>query len=378
MEVFTHTLKGEVWTRRGRSAPQGAQLALVFAPAGQLRRAATWQRLRALHPKARIVACSSGGQILDAGVHDVDLLCTGVRLARSHLELASVRRDEGADCLARGRLLGERLRPEGLRHVFVLTEGLAVNGSQLAQGLGQSLPSGVRVTGGLAGDGERFADAAVFLDGHDPDYGAVAIGFYGDALRIGHGCAGGWEAFGIDRRITRAEGNELLELDGEPALDVYRRYLGPQAHDLPASGLLFPLAIWPQDATGEPLVRTIRGIDDARGSLKFAGDMPVGCRARLMKAQPGSLVSSAGQAVATALSGMEGHAAQLALLVSCECRKIVMKQEVLQELQLARQSLGPTAAIAGFFSYGELAPLGEGTPCALHNQTLTFTTLAEA
>jgi hypothetical protein len=378
MQVFSHVLADGVWTRRGQSAPLGAQLAFVFAPEAQLRQPEAWQRLRALHPQARIVACSSGAQILGAEVLEDGLLCTGVRLERSGILVASVRTGERTDAQALGRLLAERLEADGLRHVLVLAEGLVLNGGRLAEGMIEALPPGVRVTGGLAGDGERFEATGVFLDGHEEGIQAVAIGLYGEALRIGHGCAGGWEPFGIERRITLAHDNELLELDGEPALNVYRRYLGPQAADLPASGLLFPLAIWPAEQGTEPLVRTIRGIDEARGSLKFAGDMPVGCRARLMKAQPGSLASIARQAMAQALSSMQGSAPQLALVVSCECRKIVMRQDVLQELELAREALGPQASIAGFFSYGELAPLGPEAGCALHNQTLTLTTLAEA
>jgi hypothetical protein len=377
MQVFTHTLDGAVWTRRSRAAPLGAQLALAFAPAEQLRSAETWARLRALHPQARIIGCSSGAQIQGADVLHGQLLCTGVRLAKSGIAVASVLEDEPLDWHAKGRLLGERLPAHGLRHVLAFTEGLVVNGSRLAEGLVAALPANVRVTGGLAGDGERFEQTGVFLDGHQSGYQAIAIGLYGEALHIGYGSAGGWEAFGIERRITRAHDNELFELDGEPALDLYRRYLGPQAADLPASGLLFPLAIWPPDSPAEPLVRTIRGIDEARGSLHFAGDMPSGYRARLMKAQPGSLVNSARQAMASASHMMSGHSAQLALVVSCECRKIVMQQELVQELQAAREALGAATSISGFFSYGELAPLGEAMACALHNQTVTVTTLAE-
>lgn len=377
MQVFTHVLDDGVWSRRGPSAPLGAQIALVFAPEGQLRRREPWERLRTLHPQARIVACSSGAQILGQEVLEGSLLCTGVRFARSGVLVASVREGERPDAQATGRLLGQRLVADGLRHVLVLAEGLVLNGGRLAAGMIEALPPGVRVTGGLAGDGERFAATGVFLDGPEPGIQAIAIGLYGEALRIGHGCAGGWEPFGIERRITLAQDNELLELDGEPALNVYRRYLGPQAADLPASGLLFPLAIWPAEQGVEPLVRTIRGIDEARGSLKFAGDMPVGWRARLMKAQPGSLASSARSAMAQARASLRGAAPQLALVVSCECRKIVMRDDVLQELGLVRESLGAQAAIAGFFSYGELAPLGAEAGCALHNQTLTATALAE-
>jgi len=355
----------------------GAQLALAFAPRALLAREDTWERLRALHPQARIVACSTAGQITDTGVHDYLLACTGVRFDHSTVAVSSARPDEGADCQAFGRLLAERLPAEGLRHVFVLSEGLTVNGSAFAQGLLSGLPAGVAVTGGLAGDGARFEHTVACLDGPEPSQQAVAIGFYGERLRIGYGCAGGWEPFGIERRVTRSEGNVLWELDGEPALDLYRRYLGPQAAELPASGLLFPLAVRPMDEDREPLVRTILGMDEQNRTLTFAGDVPVGHKARLMKSRLESLVDGAQGAGEAAHKGLAGGRSELALLVSCVGRKIVMKQRVEEEVEAVREALGPQATIAGFYSYGELSPLNTGMPCELHNQTMTVTVLAE-
>jgi len=377
MQVFTHTLEDGVWTRRGEGAPLGAQLALVFAPATLLEQAQTWERLRALHPLARIVGCSTAGEIIDDDVHDGLLACIGVRFEHSTVAIASARAQEASDSHSLGRLLADRLPADGLRHVFVLSEGLHVNGSMFAQGLLSGLPAGVAATGGLAADGERFEHTVVCLDGPEPGQQAVAIGFYGERLHVGYGCAGGWEPFGIERRVTRSEGNVLWELDGEPALDLYRRYLGPQAADLPASGLLFPLAIRPMDTERAPLVRTILGMDEHNRTLTFAGDVPVGHKARLMKSRLESLVDGAQGAGEAAHGGLGGARAQLALLVSCVGRKIVMKQRVEEEIEAVCEALGPQASIAGFYSYGELSPLNTGMPCELHNQTMTVTVLAE-
>jgi hypothetical protein len=377
MQVFTHTLQEDVWTRRGEGAPLGAQLALAFAPAALLERPDTWERLRALHPLARIVACSTAGEIIDNAVHDELLACTGVRFDHCSVVVASARPEEAADCQAFGRLLAQRLPAAGLRHVFVLSEGLTVNGSTFAQGLLSGLPPGVAATGGLAADGDRFQHTVVCLDGPHPTQQAVAIGFYGERLRVGHGCAGGWEPFGIERRVTRSEGNVLWELDGEPALDLYRRYLGPQAADLPASGLLFPLAIRPMDTERAPLVRTILAMDETNRTLTFAGDVPMGHKARLMKSRHESLVDGAQVAGEAAHAALSGARAQLALLVSCVGRKIVMKQRVEEEIEAVCEALGPQATIAGFYSYGELSPLDTEMPCELHNQTMTVTVLAE-
>ncbi|MCA9467533.1 MAG: hypothetical protein KC643_19090, partial [Nitrospira sp.] len=69
---------------------------------------------------------------------------------------------------------------------------------------------------------------------HTPQEGLIsAVGLYGDRVRLGHGSKGGWDFFGIERRVTKSHGNVLLELDGKPALELYKRYLGVRASGLP-------------------------------------------------------------------------------------------------------------------------------------------------
>jgi hypothetical protein len=215
----------------------------------------------------------------------------------------------------------------------------------------------------------------VCLDGPAPSEQIVAIGLYGARLQVGFGSRGGWEPFGVERTITRAVGNVLYELDGEPALDLYKRYLDDHAAGLPASGLLFPLTIR-STTSGEPVVRTILAVDEQARSLTFAGDLPVGHRARLMRASLDRLVAGASEAASVSLADASAPVS-LALLVSCVGRKLVLKQRVEEEIEGVREVLGPEATIAGFYSYGELAPFKASRPCELHNQTMTITTLSE-
>ncbi|MDP1153786.1 FIST C-terminal domain-containing protein, partial [Klebsiella pneumoniae] len=81
---------------------------------------------------------------------------------------------------------------------------------------------------------------------------------------------------------TRSSHNVLYELDGEPALDIYKRYLGDHARELPGSGLLFPFAMLGDDDSESGLVRTILGVDEAQGSVTLAGDIDPQGYLRLM------------------------------------------------------------------------------------------------
>ena len=180
-----------------------------------------------------------------------------------------------ADSWQAGARLGRQLQGEDLRAVFVLSDGLGVNGTPLLAGLTQHLPAGVAISGGLAGDGSRFIRTWV-LDAAQAGAAAHLRRrlLRSSALRVGHGYDGGWSDFGPERRITRSEGNVLYELDGKPALDLYKAYLGDRAAGLPGTALLFPLSLRRKGGSGEPVVRTILGIDEQRRSMTFAGDMP--------------------------------------------------------------------------------------------------------
>jgi hypothetical protein len=200
----------------------------------------------------------------------------------------------------------------------------------------------------------------------------VAIGFYGDHISVNHGSEGGWRQFGPTRTITLSDKNVLYEIDGENALSLYKRYLGEHAKDLPGSALFFPLAI---ETDGVEVVRTILNIDEENNSMIFAGNVPEGSKARLMKANFDRLIDAAGTAAELSNTGMEGD--KLSILISCVGRKLIFGNRIEEELEAARDVLGDKTIISGFYSYGEIAPFSDFMKCELHNQTMTITTLCE-
>jgi hypothetical protein len=129
----------------------------------------------------------------------------------------------------------------------------------------------VSLSGGLAGDGAQFGETLVGADCAPRSRLVAAVGFYGSQIRIGHGSAGGWDVFGPRRKVNRSRGNLLLELDGEPALDLYERYLGEDARGLPGTALLFPLQIYDPNRPDHVVVRTILSVDRQARSMTFAG-----------------------------------------------------------------------------------------------------------
>jgi hypothetical protein len=355
---------------------EGAHLLLVFGATELLREPGPLGEARAAYPGAFAFGCSTAGDIFGTQVSDGSLVVTAVSFDGTRVAGVSTPIADLEDSSAAGERLASALDPAGLVHVLVLSDGLHVNGSELVKGLAGRLPADVTVTGGLSADGPRFRETRV-LCGGEPAAGTVAaLGFYGARLRVGYASLGGWDAFGPERLITRSHGNVLYELDGRSALDLYKTYLGPHAADLPASGLLFPLSLRTQPAD-IPVVRTILAVSEEESSMTFAGDVPTGTYARFMKANFDRLIDGAVGAARTSGEAV-GGGAELALLVSCVGRKLVLGQRVEEEVEGVREALGERPVLAGFYSYGEISPFTPSARCELHNQTMTITTLREA
>lgn len=347
----------------------------VFGARSLMQTGAPVGELRDHFKGAAMLGCSTSGEILGDSVVDDSVTATVANFEHTRLRSASAIIGDAKASYRVGKELAQLLNDSSLRHVFVLSDGLHVNGSDLARGLADGVPKGVSITGGLSGDGTNFAETLVVADDAAGSERVAAVGLYGDDVRIGYGSMGGWEPFGPLRTITRAEGNVLYELDGRSALDLYKSYLGSHADQLPSSALLFPILV--TEKGGEGVVRTVLSVNERDKSMTFAGDIPQGGTAQLMKTNVDDLVDGATAAAKASLGGLGDERPDLAILVSCVGRKLVMKQRTEEEIEAIRDVFGTDTKISGFYSYGELCPFVHGGECRLHNQTMTITTFAE-
>jgi hypothetical protein len=370
-------IRGSGWTPALPGAlGECAQLVLLFGATSVLKEHGLIEQAVNAYPAAHVLGCSTAGEICGTQVFDNSLVATALSFEHTELRGSLVRLDQVDNSFQAGETLAQSLPPEGLAHVLVLSDGLSVNGSDLVAGFRKCLPSDVTVTGGLAGDGNRFQETLVLWD-NIPQKDAIAVlGFYGTRLRVGYGSRGGWDPFGPERLITRSKGNVLYELDGHSALELHKMYLGEHAKGLPATGLLFPLSL--RTRSGETgVVRTILSVNEEDQSMTFAGDVPEGSYARLMKANFDRLIDGATGAAQTSFQALGSISPDLAILISCVGRKLVLKQRIEEEVEGVRDIFGDGTMLTGFYSYGEISPFKPGADCELHNQTMTITTFSE-
>ncbi|WP_440133399.1 FIST signal transduction protein [Chitinophaga sancti] len=368
------SMNDDIVTVKTGAEENNACLVLCFAGHRRLDEEDWYTRLKDKFPIADIVICSTAGEICNTTVTEEGVSFISIEMKKTRIATGKVNISNYKGSYEAGKALIESLDKKDLRYVLVISDGELVNGSKLVQGMNDGAGS-ILITGGLAGDGNQFQSTLVGINGK-PEKGVIAcIGFYGDHLLVGHGSQGGWETFGLEKKVTKSSVNVLYEINDKNALDIYKHYLGPDATALPWAALLYPLSV-KLPGTGEVVVRTILSIDEKAGSMRFAGDIPEGALVRFMHANFDRLTNAAaGAAVQSVVKN--GIPPDFALLISCVGRKLILQSRVEDEIEVVDEVFNHQTPIVGFYSYGELSPLFPGGACQLQNQTMTITTFYE-
>ena len=372
-----HFINGDWKGDESSINPAKCQLVFAFGSSDQLLLPENLDPIRSAYPNADLVTASTAGEIIRDGVYDNSIVATAIELEQSTLKCVQTHISEHVSSFDAGLFLKEQLQSDDLSGIFIISDGLMVEGSELVRGFNHENTKNIPITGGLAGDAARFQNTYTSLNEAPGKGNIIAVGFYGDHMHIGHGSLGGWDEFGYERTITRSDKNVLFEVDEEKALDLYKRYLGSFAEQLPGSALMFPLSMRVPGAD-KYLIRTILATDDNESAMIFAGNMPQGSTVRMMRGDIQKLIRASATAAKESVESLKNRKPQLTLMLSCVGRKIIMDKKVEEEVLAAEEILDGDCAVAGFYTYGGLSPFGVGTPCELHNQTMTITTFSES
>jgi hypothetical protein len=333
--------------------------------------------LSAQFKNAKIISCTTAGEIHQTNVDDNSIICSAIQFEKTPFETVVDNLNNYNNSFEFGANLAKKLNKTDLTHIFMLSDGNLVNGDDLLTGIKSEIGANIQISGGMAGDGDRFQKTFVGLDDNYKEGNVVLMGLYGTHIHVGIGNQTGWDVFGHEKTITKSEGNFLHEIDGENALDMYKKYLGKYASELPASALLFPISIKTKDHDFY-IVRTILSIDNENKVMKFAGNVPEGSTIRFMKSNFDRLVLAASEAGLEACETLgKNTIPELAIIVSCVGRKLVLANRIDEEVEAAVESFPNTTNVIGFFSYGEISPQKDDHISYLHNQTITITTFSE-
>ncbi|WP_179349486.1 FIST signal transduction protein [Winogradskyella pacifica] len=374
MIVKQLSLKETTWHNSIQNIDFVPNIVLLFvSPLFNAKTDLVYQLLK-MYPEVKLLGCSTAGEISGITVTDETVSLTAIQFEKVQHKLETVEVENRDQSFDAGVGLAQKLKSQDLRHILLFSDGLNVNGADLVSGLRSVLPD-TGITGGLAGDGLNFKETFVISNSLISDGIVVGLGLYGDDLKISYSSKSGWDGFGIERLVTKSENNVLYELDGLPALQVYKSFLGDNVTSLSSLALRFPLSIR-INKTEEPVVRTVLDLDEEQQSLTFTDRIPEGALVRLMNSNVNRLIDGAKDSAKEATNAINKNA-ELAILISCAGRRLMLKQLVEEEVEVVRDIIGEKPEITGLYSYGEIGPFREFAPCQFHNQTMTITILSE-
>ncbi len=321
-----------------------------------------------------LIGCTTDGEISTAGFSTNSAVLGAIVSDQMAFEIVSVN-NIGRDNEKAGRQLASAFS-DAVRYVQLFSDGLTGNGSAILRGMATGFSKNTPVSGGTSADAGKFLKTWQFHSDRIFSDAAVAIGFSGD-FKLGTGVRSGWSRIGLPKKVTRSSGNILYELNGEPALNVYERFLGKHAKNLPGVGVEYPLGLVDHiervDGSENLLLRATMSVDREKGSIQFAGEIPEGAMVYLTCGDKVSILDATDEAVQEAVNDMGKEVEpSMVFFYSCTARKTLLGLRVSEEIERVRSRLNPDVPILGFYTYGEYCRVRRHQPSQLHNETATL------
>lgn len=248
-------------------------------------------------------------------------------------------------------------------------ESLAVSGQRTVELLRKALGETVDLFGGRAADHRKYERTLQFC-GREVVSDSVPILLLSGPVVYSFGVASGWRPIGDPGIITRSQGNVVYEIDGVPAIEFYRRFLGKE-FKLSAE---IPLIVLNEAGEPEYLRPSSGEIDSDTGAITYLSDVPQGVRAQVSVTDRTAILEGCEESVQKALRGYpEGKKPEAAVIVSCSSRKLLLGTKTPEEFRILNERLGSELPLAGFYSFGEIGPQTSGTMRPMmHHQTFTM------
>ena len=334
--------------------------------------------------KAIYIGCSTAGEITSTG-GSLDKSLAIMAFSSDKVKFVvgtggSIKEDPRKAGAELARNIREQTS-EAIKAMIMLPDGLAGNGADIVRGVldifGETFP----VIGGSAGDDFLFKQTFQYYNGQILSGSVVGVGLCGD-FNFSIGVRHGWIPIGISRLATKSKGSVLYELDNKPAISIYEDQFGKDKKlidkDEPFARLAitYPLGIVAPGKDGF-LIRDPITVDQD-GAITCAAEIPEGSEVFLMIGSRDEAITAAQDAARQALQSLGGRKPKGALLFNCIARKKLLMSRRHEEIESIRQILGMDLPLAGFYTYGEQAPLGgQVLTCSFHNETDVIFLLAD-
>lgn len=337
-----------------------------------------------LRPKA-LIGCSSAGEIISSGPmkRSVVVIVFSSDTIHTSIGFGTQVNENPRQSGQKAAFMAVKEMPRE-RHAFLIfPDGLAGNGSDVLRGCQEALGTSFLIAGGSAGDDYCFRKTCQFFQDKVMTNSVVGA-LFGGNVSVGIGVRHGWSPIGKPRKVTRSYLNRVDALDDTPASNLYAEYFGGAAEELKHESLARLTLAYPlgMSIPGEEeyLLRNVLRVDTTTGALIYSADIPQQSYVRLMMGSSDTILSAARKAAAQAMNGLNGKKPLLALVFNSVARKKLLRFQAKEEIAAIQETVGPETPLAGFYSYGEQAPLRaviHRGQSHFHNESVVVVTISE-
>jgi hypothetical protein len=320
-------------------------------------------------PNLELIGCTTAGEMSSALGYREDSVAL-VLFGSDSIEFASgIGRDVSKNIPSACRAAVESAAAKSdlpTAICITLPESMTTSAQQIVDSLRKELGSNVPVVGGTAGDGYRMVATRQFC-GREVCSDSVPVLLLSGPLVYSVAVESGWEPVGEPGLVTRSEGTVLHEIDGRPALEFYRRFLGETANPSPDC----PLAMLDEDGKVECLRATLGTIDADTGAITYLAEIPEGKMVRITVADRGNILDGCRASIKKAFAGYpHGKKPDAALFFSCASRRDLLGTRTKEEFGIIGSVIGDEVPVCGFYGYGEIGPRDRSDEASrFHNET---------
>ncbi|MHB8660603.1 MAG: FIST signal transduction protein [Minisyncoccota bacterium] len=362
------------------------KLVIVFASVAFIQ-ADVLRGVRSVAPDALLVGSSSSGEIATMGPmakHSVVVMA----IAGDDLKVASGRGDIKKDgSSAAGSQAAKQVKDvlgDDLRLLIVMSDVLIGNGADTVRGIQKIVGEHLPIVGGASGDDFRFKETFQYLNDEVTSSTVVCLGL-GGSFSFGIGVKHGWLPIGIPHRVTKVDGAVVHEIDGKPAIDLYRDYFGDaeveklKGETMAPLAVLYPMGMRQKDSD-EFLLRAPLSVDE-HGSVTCGAEVPPDSEIQLMIGSQDDAIKVAKEAAEHARGDLQGAPPVAILIFNCVARNKLFGDRAGDEIAVIQNTFGPSVPLAGFYTYGEQAPINgevrdvKRCNAQFHNETVVILAL---
>ena len=315
-------------------------------------------------PKIKIIGSSTSGEILNQKILNKKIVISVSIFEKTKIHSEIIEKKDCSSSFEMGERIAKKLNLKNEKLVITFATGISINGEEFLKGIEKIAPK-ITVSGGLAGDNQKFKKTFVFNEKNIITCGATGVILKNKNLQVSTSYNFGWKNIGKKLKVTKCNKNQIFEIEKKPVMEIYKKYLGDEiTKNFLSSAIKFPLIT---EKNGFKTARVgFKKISN--NSLVLGGNLKKGDEIQFGYGNVNFVLN----AFKDNFEKLKKKPSESIFIYSCVARKFFLGEEIFREI-IPMTSVAP---VCGFFTYGEF--FHHKNSHEFLNETMTILSISES